>query len=686
MSVAQQEPESPYVPPGFSSDASLATPLADSALHSRQDHQPLPSDAIPVAPLSDSGSQYSPVSSLYDEENNFRVGFPQNYREVSRDAVSMEELDAFQAERGYENDRAVATSSDETIARTLAEAKNDRAVVTSSNETIAQTLAEAKVGYIPFPSTESIDGDDGVNHRLGAIARKQLESWFFSSSPSTEVLRQPDSIQSILKYLDLAELVKFGHASTATRHVMKATLLWKAESVIDTFFHDSSINSDAHKIFFENFWKLMTDSASCIHGSATRTIVYRPGLHPRAIPGQPSNLNISISNGTGPEWHSFMMDAGSAAPVVLDIYPNSNPNHSWVARRVQYTIIPGRPIVIMEAAGPSSIEAVIATAETTSHTAFILPDFVWFYYPRHAVASRALDTYRGPSIRLCLTMDRKGDKRSMSTAGWDVICGIWDMYKLAVQSFWVPEELDLSKDLVDWNEKLNDRERQFIMTVLAFFAAADGIVNENLVERFSSEIQVAEARSFYGFQIMMENVHSETYSLLIDTYVKDPGMRDHLFRSIETVPSIRQKADWMLKWMDAERPFAEPGTKAFTRILPAYCFLFLRHKPDGDTVNQIIREAVAIEQDFVGEALASDLIGMNPSLLSQYVEYVADRLSINLGAPKPFDRTNPFDFMDLISLEGKTNFFEKRVSEYSKAFVSSDPHESRKTFELDAEF
>ncbi|KAJ7715982.1 ribonucleotide reductase [Mycena metata] len=277
-------------------------------------------------------------------------------------------------------------------------------------------------------------------------------------------------------------------------------------------------------------------------------------------------------------------------------------------------------------------------------------------------------------------------------------------------SFWVPEELDLSRDLPHWTGRLTDNERNFIMTVLAFFASADGLVNKNIVDRFCSEVQVAEARFFYGFQIMMENVHSETYSLLIDTYIADPVIRAHLFNSIETISSVKQKAIWMKKWMAADRSFSErlvvfaavegiffsasfasifwlkkrgliPGLTFSNELISRdeglhtdfACLLFsmLQSKPSADVVTQIVLDAVVVEHVFVDEALPTGLIGMNGVLMKQYVEFVADRLLCSLQAPKHFGCANPFDFMDNISLEGKTNFFERRVSEYSKAGVSA---------------
>ncbi|KAJ7599038.1 ribonucleotide reductase small subunit [Mycena floridula] len=306
---------------------------------------------------------------------------------------------------------------------------------------------------------------------------------------------------------------------------------------------------------------------------------------------------------------------------------------------------------------------------------------------------------------------------------------IWQMYKKAEASFWTAEEMDLSKDLHDWNNRLNDNERHFISHVLAFFAASDGIVNENLVERFSNEVQVAEARCFYGFQIMMENIHSETYSLLIDTYIKDQAQRDFLFDAVETIPCIKRKADWALKWISDKRStFAErlvafaavegiffsgsfasifwmkkrglmPGL-AFSNELISRdegmhtdfaCLLFghLRRRPHPDTVKRIITEAVVIEQEFLTDALPVNLIGMNATLMRQYIEFVADRLLVALGNSKVYNSTNPFDFMDMISLQGKTNFFEKRVSEYSKAGINHSGNvesESNKTFALDEDF
>ncbi|KAF2126518.1 hypothetical protein P153DRAFT_378090 [Dothidotthia symphoricarpi CBS 119687] len=294
---------------------------------------------------------------------------------------------------------------------------------------------------------------------------------------------------------------------------------------------------------------------------------------------------------------------------------------------------------------------------------------------------------------------------------------VWQMYKKAEASFWTAEEIDLSKDLHDWNKRLNDDERFFISHVLAFFAASDGIVNENLVERFSGEVQIPEARCFYGFQIMMENVHSETYSLLIDTYISEPRQRTYLFNAIDNIPCIRKKADWALKWIsDKNSTFANrlvafaavegiffsgsfasifwlkkrglmPGLTFSNELISRdegmhtdfACLLFslLNNRPSKESVAAIITEAVEIEQEFLSDALPCALLGMNSALMCQYIEFVADRLLLALGNPKVYNATNPFDFMENISLAGKTNFFEKRVGDYQKAGVmaSTKKHE-----------
>ncbi|RXK37299.1 ribonucleoside-diphosphate reductase subunit M2 [Tremella mesenterica] len=309
---------------------------------------------------------------------------------------------------------------------------------------------------------------------------------------------------------------------------------------------------------------------------------------------------------------------------------------------------------------------------------------------------------------------------------------IWQMYKQAQASFWTSEEINLAPDLHDWENKLNDNERYFIEHVLAFFAASDGIVNENLVERFSAEVQAAEAKCFYGFQIMMENIHSETYSLLIDTYIKDVDRRNYLFEAIDTIPCIRKKADWALRWItDTRSTFAErliafaavegiffsgsfasifwlkkrglmPGLTFSNELISRdeglhtdfACLLFthLRRRPHPSTVEKIIREAVKIEQEFLTDALPVSLIGMNAKLMCQYIEFVADRLLVALGNDKIWNVSNPFDFMEMISLQGKANFFESRVSAYSKSGVnqsvgSTTDHQAvKKGFSLDDDF
>ncbi|XP_040283407.1 ribonucleoside-diphosphate reductase subunit M2 [Bufo bufo] len=300
---------------------------------------------------------------------------------------------------------------------------------------------------------------------------------------------------------------------------------------------------------------------------------------------------------------------------------------------------------------------------------------------------------------------------------------IWQMYKKAEASFWTAEEVDLSKDQQHW-ESLKDEERFFISHVLAFFAASDGIVNENLVERFSKEVQVTEARCFYGFQIAMENIHSEMYSLLIDTYIKDSKEREFLFNAIETLPCVKKKADWALRWIgDQQSSFGErvvafaavegiffsgsfaaifwlkkrglmPGLTFSNELISRdeglhtdfACLMFkhLIHKPTEDRVRELIVDAVGIEQEFLTDALPVKLIGMNGTLMKQYIEFVADRLMLELGFSKIFKAENPFDFMENISLEGKTNFFEKKVAEYQKMGVMAKAGDNK--FTLDADF
>lgn len=302
---------------------------------------------------------------------------------------------------------------------------------------------------------------------------------------------------------------------------------------------------------------------------------------------------------------------------------------------------------------------------------------------------------------------------------------IWKFYKQAEASFWTAEEIDLSQDGKDW-EAMNDGERHFIKHVLAFFAASDGIVNENLAEHFVSEVQYTEAKFFYGFQIAIENIHSETYSLLIDTYVKDPKEKDSLFHAIDTMDCVKKKAQWALRWIDkgnfAERLIAfaavegiffsgsfcsifwlkkrglMPGLTFSNELISRdeglhcdfACHLYTKHvvnKLPEQTVIDVIKDAVEIEKEFVTDALPVNLIGMNAELMRQYIEFVADRLLNELIGKKIYGATNPFDFMDMISLKGKTNFFEKRVAEYQKAGVlNSTEKESSQKFSLDEDF
>ena len=300
---------------------------------------------------------------------------------------------------------------------------------------------------------------------------------------------------------------------------------------------------------------------------------------------------------------------------------------------------------------------------------------------------------------------------------------IWKFYKRAEASFWTAEEIDLSQDLKDW-AAMAEGERHFIKHVLAFFAASDGIVNENLAENFVSEVQYTEAKFFYGFQIAIENIHSETYSLLIDTYVKDPKEKDGLFHAIDTMDCVKKKADWALRWI-SEGNFPErlvafaavegiffsgsfcsifwlkkrglmPGLTFSNELISRdeglhcdfACLLYNDHvinKLSEATVQNIIRDAVDIEKEFVTDALPVKLIGMNADLMCQYIEFVADRLLSELKCAKIYHSTNPFDFMEMISLQGKTNFFEKRVGEYQKAGVLNNDKEKQR-FSLNEDF
>lgn len=306
---------------------------------------------------------------------------------------------------------------------------------------------------------------------------------------------------------------------------------------------------------------------------------------------------------------------------------------------------------------------------------------------------------------------------------------IWEFYQKAEASFWTAKEIDLVPDLTDWNSRLNDDERHFIKHVLAFFAASDGIVNENLAENFVREVQYTEAKFFYGFQIMMENIHSETYSLLIDTLIKDSAEKDTLFRAIDTLDCVKKKANWALRWISkgsfVERLIAfaavegiffsgsfcsifwlkkrglMPGL-AFSNELISRdeglhcdfaCHLYNHHivnKLPEQQITEIITDAVEIEKEFVCDALPVRLIGMNADLMSRYIEFVADRLLTELGCPKYYNKENPFDFMEYISMQNKTNFFEKRVAEYRKAGrnanLTPDSVSDAGTFSLDADF
>jgi ribonucleoside-diphosphate reductase beta chain len=300
---------------------------------------------------------------------------------------------------------------------------------------------------------------------------------------------------------------------------------------------------------------------------------------------------------------------------------------------------------------------------------------------------------------------------------------IWEWYKKSVASFWTAEEVDLTQDMTDWDVKLTDSERHFIKHVLAFFAASDGIVNENLVLNFMREVQIPEARCFYGFQVAIENIHSEMYSLLIDTYIKDPKEKDHLFNALRTLDCVSKKGNWALRWIDNAPTFAHrliafaavegiffsgsfcaifwlkkrglmPGLTFSNELISRdegmhcdfACLLYsmLDNKLDPKEVEAIITEAVSFEKEFVTDALPVSLIGMNAELMTQYIEFVADRLLSQLGNEKVYGTANPFSWMDMISIQGKTNFFEKRVGDYQKAGVMTKREEQ--AFTTDADF
>jgi ribonucleoside-diphosphate reductase beta chain len=300
---------------------------------------------------------------------------------------------------------------------------------------------------------------------------------------------------------------------------------------------------------------------------------------------------------------------------------------------------------------------------------------------------------------------------------------IWDWYKKSVASFWTVEEVDLSQDTSDWEHKLTDNDRKFIKHVLAFFAASDGIVNENLVLNFMREVQIPEARCFYGFQVAIENIHAEMYSLLIDTYIKDPKEKDFLFNALQNLECVSKKGQWALRWIENAPTFAHrliafaavegiffsgsfcsiywlkkrglmPGLTFSNELISRdegmhcdfACLLYsmLEHKLDPAEVKAIITEAVEFEKEFVTDALPVSLIGMNAEMMSQYIEFVADRLLMSLGCEKAYGTANPFSWMDMISIQGKTNFFEKRVGDYAKAGVMTKREDQ--VFSMEADF
>jgi ribonucleoside-diphosphate reductase beta chain len=300
---------------------------------------------------------------------------------------------------------------------------------------------------------------------------------------------------------------------------------------------------------------------------------------------------------------------------------------------------------------------------------------------------------------------------------------LWDLYKKQQACIWTAEEIDLAQDLNDWRNILNEDEKYFVKNVLAFFAASDGIVNENLAENFVKEVQYTEAKFFYGFQIMMENIHSETYSLLIDTYIQDPEEKDKLFRAIDTIPAVKKKAEWALKWV--ESPHFQERLIAFAAVegiffSGSFCSIFwlkkrglmpglsfsnelisrdegmhcdfavhlhnnhIINKVSKERITEILTSALEIEKEFITESLPVRLIGMNSDLMIQYLEFVTDRLLVDLGCSKVYNSENPFDFMANIALQGKTNFFEKRVGEYQKAGIMNKNGDD--PFGFDADF
>ena len=299
---------------------------------------------------------------------------------------------------------------------------------------------------------------------------------------------------------------------------------------------------------------------------------------------------------------------------------------------------------------------------------------------------------------------------------------LWDLYKKQQACIWTAEEIDLSQDLNDWRNVLNEDEKYFVKNILAFFAASDGIVNENLAENFVKEVQYSEAKFFYGFQIMMENIHSETYSLLIDTYIQEQEEKNMLFKAIDTIPAVKKKAEWALKWIDS--PHFQERLIAFAAVegiffSGSFCSIFwlkkrglmpglsfsnelisrdegmhcdfavhlhnnhIINKVSPDRIKEILTSALEIEKEFITESLPVRLIGMNSELMIQYLEFVTDRLLVDLECSRVYNSENPFDFMANIALQGKANFFEKRVSEYQKAGIMN---KEENKFDMDIDF
>jgi ribonucleoside-diphosphate reductase subunit M2 len=333
----------------------------------------------------------------------------------------------------------------------------------------------------------------------------------------------------------------------------------------------------------------------------------------------------------------------------------------------------------------------------------------WILYPRGGDLSVSQDANCDDEYEevICRT-DDAGSRFCLFPIAYP---DLWSMYKQHVASFWTADEIDLSADLDHWHNRLSSDDRHFVSMVLAFFAGADGIVMENLAERFCREVTVPEARCFYGFQMAMESIHQETYSLLIDTYISDPKERGRLFSAHATIPSVERKASWAQKYIGSNATFAErlvafatvegiffsgsfcaifwlkkrglmPGLTFSNELISRdeglhcsfACQLYekLERKLTQGEINKLIGEAVDVEKSFICDALPVSLIGMNSSLMGQYVEFVADRMLTDLGYEPLYGSKNPFDWMDLISLEGKTNFFEKRVAEYQKSGVMAN--------------